>query len=182
MWHLFQEKTIQMKRGLHEEQMKKCEILKSQISTDHCRQLLPIAKSLEDMGKICVKNEETFVKELDLLQQSLEDMRNKCVKNEDTFVKEMDLLQQEIARREEEIKQLNLSLQSVKSCSNEDRNEWQRQIETQEEHIIILKKKKQILQNRVNTLNETVEELRRKSALNLGVRSELSKKPKRIYV
>ncbi|KAH3803791.1 hypothetical protein DPMN_132059 [Dreissena polymorpha] len=65
------------------------------------------------MRKICVKNEETFVKEWDLLQQSLEDMRNICVKNEETFVKEMDLLQQEIARREEEIKQLNLSLQYV---------------------------------------------------------------------
>ncbi|KAH3803663.1 hypothetical protein DPMN_131929 [Dreissena polymorpha] len=78
------------------------------------RELLPIAKSLEDMRKICVKNEETFVKELDLLQQSLEDMRNQCVKNEDTFVKEIDLLQQEIARREKEIKQLNLSLQYVK--------------------------------------------------------------------
>ncbi|XP_052215194.1 uncharacterized protein LOC127833777 isoform X4 [Dreissena polymorpha] len=118
----------------------------SQISTDHCRELLPIAKSLEDI----------------------------CVKNEETFVKEMDLLQQEIARREEDIKKLNLSLQSVKSCSKKDRNKWQRQIETHEEHIIILKKKKKILQNRVNTLNETVEVLRPKSAVTFGVSSEPS--------
>ncbi|XP_052215719.1 myosin-1B-like [Dreissena polymorpha] len=169
-----QDKIIQMEPGFYEERMRECEMLKSRISTDHSRELLPIAKSLEDMRKICEKNEETFVKELDLLQQSLEDMRNKCVKNEDTFVKEMDLLQQEIARREEDIKQLNLSLQSVESCSKEDRNKWQRQIETQEEHIFILKKKKKILQNRVNTLKDIVEVLRRKSAVTLGVRSEPS--------
>ncbi|KAH3803491.1 hypothetical protein DPMN_131752, partial [Dreissena polymorpha] len=119
---------------------------KSQISTDHCRELLPIAKSFEDI----------------------------CVKNEETFVKEMDLLQQEIARREEDIKKLNLSLQSAKSCSKKDRNKWQRQIETHKEHIIILKKKEKILQNRVNTLNETVEVLRPKSAVTFGVSSEPS--------
>ena len=83
-------------------------------------ELLPIAKSLEDMRKICVENEETFVKEWDRLQQSLEDMRKICVKNEETLVKEMDLLQQDITQREEEIKQL-------KSCSNKDRNKWQRE-------------------------------------------------------
>ncbi|XP_052257904.1 uncharacterized protein LOC127862693 isoform X2 [Dreissena polymorpha] len=144
-----QEKTIQMERGLYEELKKECEMLKSQISTDHSSELLPIEKLLDDMRKICVKNEETLVKE-------------------------MGLLQQDIAHREEQNKKLNLSLQSVKSCSNEDRNKWQRQIETQEEHIIILKKKKKILQNRLNTLNETVEVLRRESALTLGVRSEPS--------
>ncbi|XP_052214346.1 cilia- and flagella-associated protein 57-like [Dreissena polymorpha] len=169
-----EDKRIQMEPGLYEERMRECEMLKSRISTDHSRELLPKAKSLEDMRKICVKNEETFLKDWDLLQQSLEDMRNICVKNEETFVKEMDLLQKEIARREEDIKKLNLSLQSVKSCSKEDRNKWQRQIEAQDEHIIILKKKIKILQNRVNTLNETVKELRRKSAVTLGVRSEPS--------
>ncbi|XP_052214376.1 uncharacterized protein LOC127833252 [Dreissena polymorpha] len=185
-----QEKTIQMKRGLHEEKMKECEIFKSQIITDHCRELLPIVKSLEDMRKICVKNEETFLKERTLLQQSLEDMRNICVRNEETFVKEMDDLrnicvrnelafveemddlQQEIARREEDIKKLNLQL--LKSCSKEDRTEWLRQIETQEEHIFILKKKEKILQDGVNTLKETVEVLRRKSDVTLGVSSESS--------
>ncbi|KAH3815894.1 hypothetical protein DPMN_144430 [Dreissena polymorpha] len=160
-----QGKTIQ--RGLHEEKMKECEILKSQISTDHCREHLSIAKSLEDMRKICVKKEETFVKERTLLQQSLEDMKNICVRNEETFVKEMNDLQQEIARREED-------LQLLKSCSKEDRNELQRQIETQEEHIIILKKKEKILQDGVNTLKETVEVLKRKSAVTLDVRSESS--------
>ncbi|XP_052218205.1 protein CIP2A homolog [Dreissena polymorpha] len=91
-------------------------------------------------------------------------MRNICVKREETFVKEKDLLQQEIARREEDIKKLNLSLQ----------------IETQEEHIIILKKKTKLLQNRVNTLNETVEVLRRKSAVTLGVRGEPSHQLKQL--
>ncbi|KAH3857556.1 hypothetical protein DPMN_100166 [Dreissena polymorpha] len=143
------EKTIQMYRGVYEEPMKECEMLKSQISTAHSSELLTIAKSLEDMRKICVKNEETLVKE-------------------------MDLLQQDIALREDEIKKLNLSLQSVKSNSNEDRNKWLRQIESQEEHMIIQKKKKKILQNRLITLNETVEVLRRESAWTLGVRSEPS--------
>ncbi|KAH3803813.1 hypothetical protein DPMN_132081 [Dreissena polymorpha] len=32
-----QEKSIQMERGLYEDLMKECEMLKSQISTDHCR-------------------------------------------------------------------------------------------------------------------------------------------------
>ncbi|KAH3834595.1 hypothetical protein DPMN_107925 [Dreissena polymorpha] len=83
-------------------------------------ELLPIAKSLENMRKICVKNEQILAKEMDLLQQRLEDMQKICVKNEKTLVKEMDLLQQDITQREEEIKQL-------KSCSNKDRNKWQRE-------------------------------------------------------
>ena len=41
------------------------------------------------------------------IAKSLEDMRKICVKNEETLVKEMDLLQQDITQREEEIKQLN---------------------------------------------------------------------------
>ncbi|XP_052281709.1 spectrin beta chain, non-erythrocytic 1-like isoform X2 [Dreissena polymorpha] len=122
-----QEKTIQTNRGLFEELVKKCEMLKSQISTDHSSELIPIAKSLEDMRQICVKNEKTLVKE-------------------------MDLLQQEITQKEDEIKKLKFALLSVKSRSNEERNKLQRQIETQEEHIINLKKKKKILQNRLNEL------------------------------
>ncbi|KAH3815881.1 hypothetical protein DPMN_144417 [Dreissena polymorpha] len=211
-----QEKTIQMKRGLHEEKMKECEIFKSQIITDHCRELLPIVKSLEDMRKICVKNEETFLKERTLLQQSLEDMRNICVRNEETFVKEMDDLRNiclclhiyvifddgddddddddnvvvvvdddddddgddddddDDEEEEEEEEEKKKTKKLLKSCSKEDRTEWLRQIETQEEHIFILKKKEKILQDGVNTLKETVEVLRRKSDVTLGVSSESS--------
>ncbi|KAH3834625.1 hypothetical protein DPMN_107957 [Dreissena polymorpha] len=47
------------------------------------------------------------------IAKSIEDVRKICEKNEQTLVKEMDLLQQNIASSEEEFKKLNLSLQYV---------------------------------------------------------------------
>ncbi|XP_052282473.1 uncharacterized protein LOC127879571 isoform X2 [Dreissena polymorpha] len=101
-------------------------------------------------------------------------MRKIFDKNEKTLVKEMDFLQQNITNREEEIKKLNFSLQSVKSRSNEDRNKWQRKTDTLAEHSIILKKMTKLLRHRLNTLIETVDVLRRESALTLGVRCKPS--------
>ncbi|KAH3779700.1 hypothetical protein DPMN_157505 [Dreissena polymorpha] len=124
-----------------------------ELKASRTRELLAIAKSPEDMMKICVKNEQTLVKE-------------------------MDLISQDVAQKENEIKELNLSLKSVEYQSNEDRIKLLRQLQRKKGTIVILKKQKHLLHTRLNTVQESVELL--KQEVTTGVISEPSQKLKQL--
>ncbi|KAH3847513.1 hypothetical protein DPMN_089838 [Dreissena polymorpha] len=134
----------------------------------------------EEIERLHREVQAARTRELLAIAQSPTAIREICVKNEETLWKEMDLLQQEILQREDEIKELNNLLQSVQYLQNEDRCKLHGLLQQKEGTIIILTKQKEVLQTRLNTVKQTIELLRQESAATLGVISEPSQQLKQM--